>query len=138
MKKMNLLIVAASFVALSACASKRHQAEQQTPPPTPAQQAEANLAGERDAYVGQTQTRIDEMKKFAADLRARAETTPKPQKKKMQNAADDMDSALRDVEKELADVKDAAPANWLDEKRDVTKTMQRAETQYSSSITLLR
>jgi hypothetical protein len=136
MAKLNLLVLAVSFVALSSCAHKRQQAE--APPPTPAQQAQAALANERDSYVNQTQSRIDEMTKFASDLRAKAETAQKPQKKKLQNAADDMDSSLKDVEKELTDVREAAPENWIDEKRDVTKTMQRAETQFSNSIRLLQ
>ena len=136
MNKMILMVAAASMVTLSACAHRSKHAE--NPPPTPAQQAQANLAIERDSYVSQTQNRVNEMSKFAADLRAKAETAQKPQSKKLQNAADDMDSALKEVEKELADVKASAPENWIDEKRDVTRTMQQAETQYSNSVRLIQ
>jgi hypothetical protein len=137
MKKFNYVVTIGAFVALAGCAHHRHQAEN-PPPPTPAQQAAANLNNERNDFVNRTQARINEMSKFASDLRARAATAQKPQKKKLENAADDMDSSLKDVEKELTDVRQAAPENWLDEKRDVTKTMQQAETQYSYSVRLLQ
>jgi hypothetical protein len=134
-KKNNLLVTASALVALAGCAHSQKQAEN---PPTPAQQAVSNLEHDRTDYVNRTQSRIDEMTKFAGDLRAKASTARKPTKKKLENAADDMDTALKDVEKELTDVRQAAPENWLDEKRDVTKTMQRAETQYENSIRLLQ
>ena len=49
-----------------------------------------------------------------------------------------METALKDAQKELADVKTAATENWIDEKRDVTKTMQQAEQQYSNSVHLIQ
>ena len=136
MNKMNLLVLGTSVAMMAGCA--HHTKNADNPPPTPAQQAQSQLNVERDQYVATTQNRIDEMTKFASDLRAKAETAQKPTKKKLQNAADDMDASLKEVSKELADVKSAAPENWLDEKRDVTKTMQQAETQYSNSIRLLQ
>jgi hypothetical protein len=137
MNKMNLLVLATSFTALAGCAHRTRQVDHVVQP-TPAQVAQANLTNDRETYVAQTQTRVNEMTKFANDLRARAETAQKPQSKKLQNAADDLDTALKDVEKNLTEVKSAAPENWMDYKRDVTKTMQQAETQYSNSVRLMQ
>ena len=72
MNKLKLLVLVSSFAALSACAHRSRHAERAQP--TPAEAAQANLNIERDTYVAQTQTRIDEMSKFAAALRTRAET----------------------------------------------------------------
>lgn len=138
MNTFKTFATASVLFVLAGCAHRRHQAENHAPPPTPAQQATAALENDRNDFVNRTQARIDEMSKFAADLRAKADTAQKPQKKKLENAADDIDSSLKDVEKELTDVRQAAPENWIDEKRDVTKTMQQAETQYSNSVRLLQ
>lgn len=137
MNTSKVLIATLGFVALAGCTHANKRAEN-PPPPTPQQQAVIQLNTDRDAYIAQTQTRIDEMHKFSENLRAQADAAQKPRQKKLQNAADDMESALKDVDKELADVKTSAPENWIDEKRDVEKTMMRAETQYSNSVRLIQ
>jgi glutamine amidotransferase PdxT len=137
MTKLTFVATATSLVFLAGCAHSHKRAEN-NPPPTPKQIAVMQLDTDRNAYVTQTQSRVDEMTKFSEQLRAKAAAAQKPQAKKLENAADDMDASLKDVEKELTDVRQAAPENWLDEKRDVTKTMQRAETQYNDSVRLIQ
>ncbi len=139
MNKPSLVIASALLMFAAGCSHAGKRADHAAAAaPTPQQQAVMNLNTDRDAYIGQTQTRIDEMQKFSDNLRAQAATAQKPRAKKLENAADDMESTLKDVNKELADVKTAAPENWLDEKRDVTKAMMRAETQYNDSVRLIQ
>ena len=139
MNKPSLLIAGAFLMFAAGCSHAGKRADHAAVvAPTPQQQAVTNLNTDRDAYVAQTQARINEMQKFSESLRAQAATAQKPRAKKLENSADDMESALKDVNKELADVKTAAPENWLDEKRDVTKAMMRAETQYNDSVRLIQ
>ncbi len=137
MSKPNLFILGVALIFTAGCSHSSKRAEQPVPQ-TAHQQAVTQIGADRDAYVAQTQARIDEMQKFAENLRAQAVTAQKPRQKKLENAAEDMDSSLKDVSKELANVKQAAPEDWLDEKRDVTKAMMRAETQYSDSVRLIQ
>ena len=128
-----------AVVGLSGCSSKSKQAEKA--PPTPAQAAASQLETDRVAYVNRTQTRVDQMTEFSRQLRTTSQgiaAADAAKAKKQQNAADDLDSLLTDVRKELGDVKSAQTANWVDEKRDVEKVMSRAETQYSNSVTLMQ
>lgn len=137
MKKF--VIAAAAMVLVAGCSSaQKKNAQNNPPPPTPEQKAVTDLGNDRQDFVNRTQARIDEMSRFSAQLRTKADTTANPQKKKLSNAADDMDSDLKDVANSLNEVKQAAPQDWLDYKRDVTKSMQQAETQYSNSIRLLQ
>lgn len=132
------LVPALACAALASACS--HGEKAQPAPPSPAAQAQAQLGAEQTNYVSQTQTRLDQLTKFSQDLRIQAATAGSdPAKaKKMSNAADDLEALLIDVRKELADVQTAAPTNWVDEKRDVQKTMSRAETQYSNSVSLMQ
>lgn len=136
MNKLNSIVTVSALIALAGCAHANKRAD--NPPPTPQQTAVAQLNGDRAEFIARTQARIDEMTKYATQLRDRSATAQKPQKKKLENAADDLDSSLRDAKKNLAEVTEAAPENWLDYKRDVTKTMQTAETQYSNSVHLIQ
>ena len=136
MNRLNLVLSASAMIALAGCAHSHKRSD--APPPTPQQAAVSQLDGDRTDFIARTQTRIDEMSKYAAQLRSRAETAQKPQKKKLENAADDLDSTLKDVQKNLVEVREASAENWLDYKRDVTKTMQTAETQYSNSVHLIQ
>jgi hypothetical protein len=136
MNKLNFVVIASALLTLAGCAHTHKQAE--NPPPTPKQVAVTQLEGDRSEFISRTQARIDEMSKYATQLRERSVTAQKPEKKKLENAADDLDSSLRDAKKDLTEVRDAAPENWLDYKRDVTKTMQSAETQYSNSVHLIQ
>lgn len=138
-KYVGALLLSALVGPAIGCASKNKQAE--APPPTPAEQAVSQLDSDRSAYVSQTQSRIDQMNKFSTELRTQAaqiEASDKVKAKKMQNASDDLNSLLDDVRSELADVTSSLPENWLDEKRDVDKSMARAESQYSNSVTLMK
>ncbi|RYZ76043.1 MAG: hypothetical protein EOP05_06195 [Proteobacteria bacterium] len=130
-----LAVAAVGFVGCSHSAKKEEVAAQ---PPTAQEQAKSQLASDRDAYVAATQARLESMQKMAGDLRTRAAATQKPQSKKLENAADDMESFNKDIERQLADVKQAAPENWVDERRDVEKVLSRAESFYSQSVTLLK
>ena len=134
--KLSFVLASTALILTAGCSHASKHADQ--PAPTPQQQAVAQIGADREAYVAQTQTRINEMQKFGDTLRAQATTAQKPRQKKLENAADDMDSSLKDVSKALTNVKQAAPENWLDEKRDVTKAMMRAETQYSDSVHLIQ
>lgn len=137
MNKMNLVVVGSALLMAAGCSHKQTRQEAKAAP-SAQEVAVSGLETERNDYVSRTQTRVDEMTKFATDLRTQAAAAQKPRSKKLENAADDMDSTLKDVTKELTDVKSAAPENWLDEKRDVEKSLMRAETQYSNSIRLLK
>ncbi len=139
MNKLNsqVLVAAAAVVLLAGCSHKETRA-QAAPAPTAQEKAVTQLDAERTSYVQRIQARIDEMTKFANDLRTQSAAAQKPRSKKLENAADDIDSTLKDANKELADVKTAAPENWLDEKRDVEKSMMRAETQYTESVRLIK
>jgi hypothetical protein len=134
--KVQSLVLALAAVGFVGCSHSQKRAEQ--PAPTPAQQAVTQLSTDRDAYVNATQARLQTMQQLAGDLRNRASQTQKPQSKKLENAADDMESYTKDVERQLADVKSAAPENWVDEKRDVEKVLSRAESHYSNSVSLLK
>ena len=128
------IVLAAALVVGCSSGSKKQAAA----PPTPAERAMNQLAADRDAYVRSTQAKIDNMDAYANTLRAQSASTDRVRAKKMQNASEDLRSLLNDVRAELADVRASAPQNWVDEKRDVEKTLSRAETQYSSSTQLLR
>ena len=123
------LLTALSLTTACSSSSKKNQAQQ----PTPEQQMQQQQSRDRDAFVNQTQARIDQMNKFTQDLRNRAATSPKPQSTKMENAAEDLDAQLKDAAKQLTDVRTAAPQNWVDEKRGVERSMDRAESQYSNT-----
>jgi hypothetical protein len=134
--KQILNVVMAGFAVslIAACSSsQKHQAG---PAPTPQQQAASQMSNERTTYVNQTQSRIDQLSKFSSDLHTRAASAQKPNDKKMMNAAEDLDSLITDAS--LTEVKTAAPENWIDYKRDVEKSMDRAESQYSNSLSLVR
>ena len=136
MKKLLGFLGAISLTAtIAACShSKKHE----DAPPTPAQQAQSQLINDRTAYVNQTQARIDQLTKYSADLHTRSATAPKPNDKKLANAAEDLDSLISDAKKSLTEVQTAAPENWIDYKRDVDKSMTRVEAQYSNTMSLLR
>jgi carboxypeptidase C (cathepsin A) len=126
-------------LGLTACGHSQKHAEQA--PPSPAQQASSQLETDRTNYVTQTQARIDQMTQFSQQLRTNAAQTAArdaAKAKKETNAADDLDSMLNDVRKELTDVRTAAPSNWVDERRDVEKELSRMETQYSNAVTLMQ
>ena len=141
-KSVNALLGATSAMVLvglaTGCASEQKKQASAPPPPTAAQLAVTQAASDRTAYVQQTQTRIDQLTKFSGDLRTKAATAQKPQNKKLENTADDMDSLLGDAKKSLNEVTTSAPENWIDYKRDVEKSMDRAENEYSNSIRLLQ
>ncbi len=136
--KSFLTLAAVATFALVGCSSK--DKKQETPqPPTAAEQAKSQLDAGQATYVSQTEKRIGEMTKFSGDLRsASAKTTDKVRAKKMQNAADDLDSLLKDAGTSLNEVKTSTPENWVVFKRDVDKVMTRAETQFSNSVTLMQ
>ena len=137
--KANSKFVLAAFAATAmfATAGCSTDSKKDNPPPTPQQQVNNKLTTERTSYVDQTQTRIDQLTKYSTDLRTHADQAQKPQNKKLENAADDMDSLLSDARKSLSDVKTSAPENWIDYKRDVEKSMDRAESEYSNTVHLL-
>ncbi|MES2854255.1 MAG: hypothetical protein V4692_00250 [Bdellovibrionota bacterium] len=136
-KTLTIASACALTIGTIGCASNNKRTAA-APAPTPAQQAVSQLETDRSTYVSQTQSRIDTIESFANDLEARAESTDKVKAKKMQNASEDMNSLLEEVRKELADVTSAAPQNWIDEKRDVERTLERAESNYSNSVRLLQ
>jgi hypothetical protein len=131
-------IIAAGFVITLAAACSSSQKHEAVAPQTPAQQAAAQMNAERTNYVNQSQTRIDQLTKYSQDLRTRSASAQKPNDKKMQNAADDLDSLLNDARKSLNEVKTAAPDSWTAYKRDVEKSMDRAESEYSNSMSMIR
>ncbi len=136
MKYIQSAVVALAAVGFVGCAhSSKHEEKKQ---PTAQEQAVQQMSSDRDAYVAATQSRLQTMQKLANDLRTRANEVQKPQSKKLENAADDMDSYTKDIERQLADVKNAAPENWVDERRDVEKVLSRAESFYSNSVTMLK
>lgn len=118
------------------CAGKPKQEAKREP--TAAEQATAQLDADRNNYVNQAQARIDSIEKFASDLDSNAANADKVKAKKMQNASDDIISLTEEARKELLDVKTAAPQNWLDERRDVERTLERAEATYSNSMRLIQ
>jgi len=128
----------ASVMVLSATGCMSTQKKEAAAQLTPAQQQQAQLAADRAAYVRQTQVRVGQLDQFSTQLRDKANATPKPQQKRIENAADDMESVLGDVKKSLREVTTAPPENWLDYKRDVEKSMDRAESQYSNTLNLLQ
>lgn len=131
-------ILAVAAIGFVGCSHAEKKEEVAAAPPTAAEQAKSQQATDRDAYVAATESRLTTMQKLASDLRSRAATAQKPQSKKLENAADDMESFNKDIERQLADVKNSAPENWVDERRDVEKVLSRAESFYSTSVTLLR
>ena len=143
MNRFRLLLkstfVVAAMVGAAGCSSEpAHDNAQQQRPPTPQEEAARRSEAERQDYVQRTQARIDEMAKTMATLRTQAAQTAQPQRKKSENAADDMDALLRDARKELNDVKNSSPEAWHDEKRDVDTVMARAETRFSLTKTLVK
>lgn len=134
----NFRIVISSLIiplCLTACSSTP---KTQTTAATQKDRAMNQQDADRDAYVKATQARIDKIAKLGSDLKSGSAKTDKVRAKKMQNASEDLNSLLDDVRQELADVKSALPQNWVDEKRDVEQSLNRAETQYSNSVQLLR
>jgi hypothetical protein len=138
-KAFTVLALTAATGLLANCASSEKRADHRAAP-SAADQATSNLDADRTQFVTTTQARIDEMTKFSQQLRSKADAaqTPRPQGKKLANAAEDLDSLLNDARKSLTDVRSAAPANWVDYKRDVTKTLDRAETAYANDVRLLQ
>ena len=133
-------VVMASF-ALGACAhNEKHQDQQQAQkaPPTAQEQAVSQMQMDRDSYVQRVTNKLNEYQQHTATLRQQAQSAQKPMNKKLENAAEDMDSTLKDVNTALNEVKSSAPQNWLDYKRDVEKAMNRADAQFSNSTSLLR
>jgi hypothetical protein len=124
-----MMVGALSFTTACSSTSKKQQAQQLTPE----QQVQQQQTRDRDAFIAQTQARIDQLNKYAQDLLNRAASSPKPQSTKMENAAEDLDFQLKDARKQLTDVRTAAPQNWVDEKRGVERSMDRAESQYSNT-----
>ena len=137
-KTVLTLSLLAGALSLGACAHKEAAHDQAAQPPSAHDQAMTQMQADRDAYVQRTTAKVSEYQKHAQDLRTQASTQPKPQNKKLENAAEDLDSALRDVNTALTEVKTAAPANWLDYKRDVEKALNRADAQFANSTSLLR
>ena len=135
-KTFQLLAMVATVALLANCSSPSKQNDRKAA--TPAQAAVGNLNNDRNVFVNQTQARIDEMTKFAQELRVKAGTAPRPQAKKMTNSADDLDSLVNDVRTSLTDVRTAAPENWVDNKRDVEKYLNRAESAYSNDVKMLQ
>lgn len=134
-----ILGLTALVFALSGCSSsEKKQANAQPAAPTAHEQAVTQLQSDRDAYVNRTDAKITQYRQHAENLRARAATQQKPMDKKLSNAAEDMESTLKDVQTALTEVKTAAPQNWLDYKRDVEKAINRADAQYANSTTLLQ
>jgi hypothetical protein len=131
-----MLILSSACILTVGCASKqKHEANREQ---TAAEKTVTKLDNERDAYVKQAQSRIDSIEKSANDLESNSAKANKVQSKKMQNASDDIKALTDDARKELADVKSAAPQNWLDEKRDVERAIERAESTYSNAASLVR
>ena len=133
-------VVLASF-ALGACAhndKRQDQQEAQKPAPTAQEQAVSQMQMDRDSYVQRVTNKLNEYQQHSQTLRNQASTAQKPMNKKLENAAEDMDSTLKDVSKALNEVKSSAPQNWLDYKRDVEKAMNRADAQFTNSTSLLR
>jgi hypothetical protein len=139
MKMKTILAGALVALACTACSSKDKKSnEAAVQPPTAQEKAVSQMGTDRDSYVSATQARIDGLNNFGRELRQKAQTSDSVQRKKLSNAAEDIGSILNDARRELADVKNAAPENWVDEKRDVEKAMNLAESQYSNSVYLMR
>lgn len=139
--KVQMKIVQSALLTLAAvgfvgCSHSSKKQEKQ--PPTAQEQAHQQMTSDRDAYVAATESRLQTLQKLSGDLRAKASQTQKPQSKKLENAADDMEAYTKDIANQLADVKNAAPENWVDERRDVEKVLSRAESFYSNSVSMLR
>jgi PBP1b-binding outer membrane lipoprotein LpoB len=129
-------LVAALF--LGACSHGNKKTEAQAAPPTAHDQAVTQLQVDRDAYVNSTDAKLNQYKQHADALRTRSASVQKPMNKKLQNAAEDLDSSVKDVQAALEEVKQAAPQNWLDYKRDVEKAVNRADAQFANSTSLLQ
>lgn len=127
-------------VLITGCATppKREASQEPQSPETIAQLAENKIKAERSEYINQVQGRLEQLGQHSQDMRATAITSEKDKGKKLENAAEDLDSMLTDVKKNLAEVRTATPANWIDYKRDVDKALLRAETHYSNTQALLR
>ena len=134
MNLRTIFTLSAALVLTIGCGSS----DKKTAAPTEQQKAISQLDASRSEYVNVTQTRIDKMATFGTDLKTKATAADKVRAKKMQNASEDLSSLLDDARSELAEVRSAAPENWMDEKRDVESAMSRAETQYSNSVQFLR
>jgi hypothetical protein len=138
MKSKVKVLLASSAIALAAALTISCASAKKEQPLTPQQQAMNQMAIDREAYLTQQQARIDQLQKFSQNLRQQSATAQAPRNKKLTNAADDLDSLLKDATSSMTGVRTAAPENWTDYKRDVEKSMSRAETQYSNSVRLLQ
>lgn len=137
-KMMMTTSLMASALLLGACSNGDKKADAQPTPPTAHEQAVNQLQTDRDAYVHSTDAKLSQYQQHADALRSRANSVQKPMNKKLQNAAEDLDSSVKDVQAALEEVKSAAPQNWLDYKRDVEKAVNRADAQFANSTTLLQ
>jgi uncharacterized protein YukE len=129
---LSAILFSMSFTGCSSSPKK------ETHVPTAKEQTVYQQDSDRNAYVAATQSRIDEIARLSNNLIGQSAQSNKVTAKKMQNASEDLNSLLNDVRRELNDVRTALPQNWVDEKRDVEKTLSRAETQYSNSVQLLQ
>jgi hypothetical protein len=136
MLRLLLCLVPAAALVISSCAE--NSKKQEAAPPSAYDKTVSKMDANQEAYVVKTQSRIAELKSFGEQLRTKAAVATKPQGKKMSNAAEDLDSLIKDVTKQLADVSSASPTNWIDEKRDVDRALERAESKYSNSVPLLK
>ncbi len=122
-----------------ACSSKDKKADAAAQAqPTAEEQAVTQMSSDRDSYVTATQARIDALTNFGRELSQKSQSSDSVQRKKLSNASEDVNALLNTARRELADVKNSAPENWVDEKRDVERAMNLAESQYSNSVRLLR
>lgn len=131
-----LMAMSMAFVGTAACSS--NEKKQQPAPPSPADQAMNRLATEKKSYVDHAQQRVNDLTEFASQLHEQSTKASIPKAKKMQSAAADLNISLLDVREELVDVKQAKPEDWIDQKRDVDRALNRAESQYTNSVSLLR
>lgn len=139
MKKLTLLALSVATAGLiGACSHKEKKSAEPAPQQDPQAQAASQLDAEKMGYVNRVQARIDELSRNAADMRSRAMSVAKPNQKKVQNAADDLDSLLKDARTSLDSVRSADATHWVDYRRDVDAAMGKAESQYSNSLMLLK
>lgn len=136
-KKLTAILLSLSAAGLvGACSHKSKHDDKKEP--TAQEQANTQLDSQKEAFLVRVQSRIDEMTKNAADMRTRAAAMPKNNQKKVQNAADDLESLLKDARTSMESVRSADATHWVDYKRDVDSAMGKAESQYSNSLLLLR
>lgn len=136
--KVGLAVMSMSLVVGCSSNSKKQETAAAAPAPTAQEVAVNQMQAERDAYVRQVESKIQRYDQFASQLKSQSATTAKPLSKKMENASEDLKTATEEVREDLAEVKSAAPINWLDERRDVEESMTMADSIYASAVTMSR